>query len=35
MIWVNGGDRRVTGEREAATWRALAQGLKEGDGGRT
>ena len=33
VIWVNGGDRRVTGEREAATWRALAQGLKEGDGG--
>ena len=33
VIWVNGGDRRVTGEREAATWRALAQGLKESDGG--
>jgi hypothetical protein len=31
VIWVNGGDRIPTGSED--TWRALAQGLREGDGG--
>jgi hypothetical protein len=33
VIWVNGGDRAVAGEGEAAVWRALAAGVREGDGG--
>jgi hypothetical protein len=33
VIWVIGGDRRVGSEREAAVWRALARGVREGDGG--
>jgi hypothetical protein len=31
LIWVVGGDRRVENERHLETWRALAQGLKNGD----
>jgi hypothetical protein len=31
VIWVNGGDRQVADERLAATWRALAAGLRAGD----
>ena len=31
IVWINGGDRIPTGSEE--TWRALARGLREGDGG--
>jgi len=32
IIWVNGGDRPATGHEDV--WRALAQGLREGDAGK-
>ncbi len=31
IVWINGGDRIPTGSED--TWRALARGLREGDGG--
>jgi hypothetical protein len=31
LVWINGGDRIPTGSE--ATWRALGQGLRQGDGG--
>jgi hypothetical protein len=31
VIWVNGGDRSAGSEREAAVWRALAQGVRAAD----
>jgi hypothetical protein len=34
IIWVLGGDRNPTEERHFAIWRALAEGLDRGDGGR-
>ncbi len=34
VIWVLGGDRNPTKERHLATWRAMAEGLARGDGGR-
>jgi hypothetical protein len=34
IIWVVGGDRNADDARHQALWRALAAGLKEGDGGR-
>jgi hypothetical protein len=34
IIWILGGDRPVDGEEHAAIIRAMAAGLKEGDGGR-
>jgi hypothetical protein len=34
VVWVLGGDREVTSEQHYATLRALARGLKRGDGGR-
>ena len=33
VIWVNGGDRPVENERHRAVFRALAEGLRAGDGG--
>jgi len=32
IVWINGGDRIPTGSEQ--TWRALAHGVREGDGGR-
>jgi hypothetical protein len=34
VIWVVGGDRNPTEPRHLTTWRAMAQGLARGDGGR-
>jgi hypothetical protein len=34
IIWMLGGDRNPTEDRHYATWRALAEGLDRGDGGR-
>lgn len=34
LIWVLGGDRNPTEPRHLATWRAMADGLARGDGGR-
>ena len=34
VIWVLGGDRNPTQPRHLATWRAMAEGLARGDGGR-
>lgn len=34
IIWILGGDRNPTTERHTAIWRALAEGLDQGDGGR-
>ncbi|MDP9381019.1 MAG: glycoside hydrolase family 140 protein [Chloroflexota bacterium] len=34
IIWVIGGDRNPTEPRHYATWRAMAEGVKRGDGGR-
>jgi hypothetical protein len=34
LIWILGGDRPVENDEQLATWRALAAGLDEGDGGR-
>src|SRR5437868_7308930 len=34
IIWILGGDRNPDSPQRAATWRALAAGLKRGDGGR-
>src|SRR3712207_3580033 len=34
VIWVLGGDRNPTEERHKQIWRALAEGLDRGDGGR-
>lgn len=33
VVWILGGDRNITDERERQTVEALARGLKEGDGG--
>ncbi len=33
VIWVLGGDRPIEDERHLAIWRAMAEGLREGDGG--
>ncbi len=33
VIWVNGGDRKVADDHLKAVWRALAAGLRAGDGG--
>ncbi len=33
IIWVLGGDRPIESERHLAIWRAMAEGLREGDGG--
>lgn len=34
VVWVLGGDREVVNDQQYATLRAMAQGLKRGDGGR-
>lgn len=34
IIWVIGGDRNPTTPEHSATWRALAEGLEQGNGGR-
>ncbi len=34
VIWVLGGDRNPENDRHRATWRAMAEGLDRGDGGR-
>jgi len=34
LIWVIGGDRDPTEPRHVATWRAMAEGIARGDGGR-
>jgi hypothetical protein len=34
IIWVLGGDRDVDSPKRADVWRAMARGLKKGDGGR-
>jgi hypothetical protein len=34
LIWILGGDRTAETARHKAIWRALAEGLKSGDGGR-
>jgi hypothetical protein len=33
IIWILGGDRPVENETHLAIWRAMAQGLRQGDGG--
>jgi hypothetical protein len=34
VIWILGGDRPVENERHLAIWRAMAAGIRRGDGGR-
>ncbi|RMG56630.1 MAG: DUF4038 domain-containing protein [Bacteroidetes bacterium] len=34
VVWVLGGDRNVDSEENLAIWRAMAEGLRAGDGGR-
>lgn len=33
IIWILGGDRKVTTEKHRRIWNAMAKGIKEGDGG--
>ena len=33
IVWILGGDRDVANEQEKLVWRAMANGLKKGDGG--
>ncbi len=33
IVWILGGDRDVANEQEKLVWRAMARGLKQGDGG--
>ena len=33
IIWILGGDRPVESDRELAIWRAMAEGVRKGDGG--
>lgn len=34
IIWMLGGDRPVESDKQLAIWRAMAKGLRDGDGGR-
>jgi hypothetical protein len=34
VIWILGGDRNITNENVLNVWRAMAKGLKKGDGGK-
>jgi hypothetical protein len=34
IIWMLGGDRPIESEEQLAIWRAMAKGLRDGDGGR-
>jgi hypothetical protein len=34
IIWILGGDRPVESDKQLAIWRAMAKGLRDGDGGR-
>ncbi|HSU65408.1 MAG TPA: glycoside hydrolase family 140 protein [Tepidisphaeraceae bacterium] len=33
IIWILGGDRPIEGDRHMAIWRAMAEGIRKGDGG--
>ncbi|MGM0622167.1 MAG: DUF4038 domain-containing protein, partial [Bacteroidota bacterium] len=33
IVWILGGDREVANDQEKQVWRAMANGLKKGDGG--